>query len=177
MNFDKLLLILVLLSFCSDGLAQRNKISIKISTEVDTVLAGQAIPIDIQITNISEKQIRLTKDFTFASNIFPNPVEQISKGARLLFNIEPSPFNGNIWIENQLFVQEIDLQTLEPAEYITLHYDLNKHLMDFVSIGTPKPISDTYRISLTYEFRKRRKQANPVTGTVVSNTVTIWLKR
>jgi ribosomal protein S17E len=156
--------------------AQKNKISIDISTKHDTICAGEPVLIDIRITNISVKPIQLTKDFTFTSNIYPNPVEQISKGTPLVFNIEPNPLGGNIWIEDQVFVKEIELQILDPYDYILMRYDLNKHLNNFISISSSKQTANRYSIYLSYKLNKKRKQRKLVTGTIRSNELIIYLR-
>ncbi len=177
MIYLKLILLTILVFPILDLNAQQKKISIEISTEQDTIVAGEPVMIHIQITNISDKRIQLTKNFTFASNIYPNPVEQVSQGTRLVFDITPNPIGGDIWVENQLFVQEIELQNLAPHKSITLQYDLNKHLNDFISIGSFVPTTNINRISLTYELSKGRKQEKLVTGNVKSNEITFYLKK
>ena len=177
MIYLRLILFIFLVSPIIDLNAQQKKISIEISADQDTIVAGEPVMIDIHIKNISNKRIQITKNFTFASNIYPNPVEQVSQGARLVFDIKPNPIGGAVWVENQVFVTEIELQNLAPNKYITLQYDLNKHLNDFISIGSSAPTTNIYRISLNYELSKRRKQDRLVTGKIKSNEILFYLKK
>ena len=83
---------------------------------------------------------------------------------------------GNIWIEDQVFVKEIELQILDPYDYILMRYDLNKHLNNFISISSSKQTANRYSIYLSYKLNKKRKQRKLVTGTIRSNELIIYLR-
>jgi hypothetical protein len=177
MSYFKPFLLLFLLGTTYLATAQTNKIALEISTPHGTITAGEPVPIRILITNISNKQIRLTENFTFTSNIYPNPVEQLSQGAQLIFNIEPNPMGGNIWVEDQVFIEELKSRTLKPGKSVELEYDLNKHFNDFISLDEPSILTGEYRVNLTYELRRRNGTNGIITGTLSSNELTLTVNK
>jgi len=177
MTSFKLLLALAisLWSFTTNG--QGDKISLEISTQKDTLVIGQPVIFKVVITNIWKKSIQLTKDFTFTSNMYPNPIELVNKGATLEFEFEPNPVNNPIWDEGQDLDPSIEFQELKPSESITIEYDFNKHLREFLSAKSDGvPTSSNYKLRLNYKLNRKHKQFNLVTGQFQSNQLTVYIK-
>jgi hypothetical protein len=176
MTSFKLLLVLAISSWSFNTNGQGDKISLEISTQKDTIVIGQPVIFKVVITNIWNKNIQLTKDFNFTSNMYPNPNEIANKGATLEFEFDPNPLNKPVWAEGQVLDPSIEMQELKPKESITIEYDINKHLRDFLSPESSSVPASNYKLRLNYKLNRKHKQFNLVTGQIQSNQLTVYIK-
>ncbi|QHL86834.1 hypothetical protein GU926_05030 [Nibribacter ruber] len=154
--------------------AHGQKLSLNISSS-DTVEYGEPIRIKVSIRNQSKKPVLLFKDFTFTSNLYPNPIEMVNQGASLHFIIEPIPDFSATWVEGQTVITDNKYKELLPGKHYDTEYNLGKHLNEFISDTDKEKWTDkAYRIKVKYLNSKGHKS---VRGEYDSNEIVVFVKK
>ena len=135
---------------------------------------GEAINIKISISNQSKKALYIFKDFTFTSNLFPNPIETVNQSASIHFLIEPVPDFSATWVEWKIVITKNQTIKLRPYEQVHTQYDLGRHLNKFISNSDEEGLTNRpYRIKVKFSNGGAHSLTS---GEYLSNEVVVYVK-
>ena len=148
-----------------------------ISTDSSQISNVDSIYVQIVLTNQANDIIWIPENFTFTSDIYPNPKEQKIQGGTVNFKLDPLDKFGSIIIEDIVFISDIKLQKLRPNKSVSTTYNLGLHIKDYLSLMDISSIPSQIDIYAEYIFKRKTKHSKTFKGLIKSNTLTIFLNK
>ena len=164
---------LILALACSNSNAQSNKLELKISSEKKSMTFLDSLFIKVEIINHSKKPIWIPKNFTFTSDIYPNPKEQMIQGGNVHFNIKPMDGFGSIYVEGIVFISEVSLQKIKPNKSVVCTYNFGYHISDYFPLLKPEELPSQIELTAEYNFDRKIEGSKSFRGKLKSNTITL----
>lgn len=157
-----------------------NILDFSIQTDSDSIKLGNPLIININIKNISNKEIYLPNEFNFTSNLLPNGQSKNISGLNINFNIEPVNNFQSIFIEDLVYHKTQNFRLIKPNETWIVKYDLHYDIGLINSLPDSNPpaimVNNYYSIESTLtNSEKNIADKTIVIGKIISNKIKIYM--